>query len=94
MEWASNTKPGMAASDRDEAPRLVRLVGDHLGVAELDAGLDDDADRAGEGGVEPLALKASRCTSTVRSAASGRVTASVSSACWAPPGVGTSVPMT
>ena len=32
--------------------RLLRRIGDDVGMAELDAGLNDDSDGAGKGGIE------------------------------------------
>ena len=43
----------MAREGGGEGAGGVRAVGDDAVVAELDAGLDDDGDGAGEGGVEP-----------------------------------------
>ena len=72
-----------------------RFVDDHIGVAELDAGLDHDADGALEGRPEAErreggAVDLDRPARRPR----GAVTCRWSSASRAPPGTGTSVPIT
>jgi hypothetical protein len=82
---------------RDVSAQLARLLGpivDDLVVIELDTGLDDQRDSARPGRGQIGCFEGAPVGLDRACAASGVVTVSASNSSPAPPGAGTSVPIT